>query len=136
MRPRQRGAAAIEFALVLPLYLLVIDGVMEFSLVLYDQAIVLNAAREAVRAGVVVSDPKLSNAAIAAVAQTYAVRYLLSFDNAHAVTVAVNQTAGGAYQTPLTVSVAFTYTSLLAGSFLAAIQLPVVLSSSVTGLNE
>lgn len=136
MRLRQRGAAAIEFALVLPLYLLVVDGVMEFSLVLYDQAIVLNAAREAVRAGVVVSDPKLTNAAIAAVAQTYAVGYLLSYDNTHAVTVVVNQTAGGAYQTPLTVSVAFTYTSLLAGSFLAAIQLPVVLSSSVTGFNE
>ncbi len=136
MRPKQRGAAAIEFALVLPLYLLAIDGVMEFSLVLYDQAIVLNAAREAVRAGIVVSDPKLVDAAIAAVAQSYAASYLVSFDSAHSVTVVVNQTAGGAYQTPLSVSAAFTYTSLLAGSVLSAIQLPIVLSSSVTGMNE
>jgi len=34
------------------------------------------------------------------------------------------------------VSAAFTYTSLLAGSVLSAIQLPVVLSSRVTGMNE
>ena len=136
MRPKQRGAAAIEFALVLPLYLLAIDGVMEFSLVLYDQAIVLNAAREAVRAGIVVSAPKLDNAGIAAVAQKYAASYLVSFDSAHPVTVVVNQTAGGTYQTPLSVSVAFTYTSLLAGSLLSAIQLPVVLSSRVTAMNE
>jgi Flp pilus assembly protein TadG len=136
MRPKQRGAAAIEFALVLPLYLLAIDGVMEFSLVLYDQAIVLNAAREAVRAGIVVSAPKLDNAGIAAVAQQYAASYLVSFDSAHHVTVVVNQTAGGTYKTPLSVSVAFTYTSLLAGSVLSAIQLPIVLSSSVTAMNE
>jgi Flp pilus assembly protein TadG len=136
MRPKQRGAAALEFALVLPLYLLVIDGVMEFSLLLYDQAIVLNAARAAVRAGVVVSAPKLADAAIATFAQVQAQTYLLSFDGAPAVTVVVEQTPGAAYQTPLTVSVGFTYNSLLAGSFLSAIQWPVVVSSRVTGMNE
>jgi Flp pilus assembly protein TadG len=133
---RHKGAAAIEFALVLPLYLLVLDGVMELSMVLYDQAIVLNAAREATRAGVVVTTPKMSNADIALLAQTYASNYLLSFGDADSLTVTVNQSIDGAYQTPLSVTVAYTYNSLLAGNFLAAIHKPVQLSSTVTLFNE
>jgi len=133
---KQLGAAAIEFALVLPLYLLIIDGVMEISIVIYDQAIVLNAAREGVRAGVVLSEPKMSNADIAAVAQRYAESYLLSFGRADQLIVTVNQSADGSYQTPLSVTVGFAYTSLMIGSFMAGIQQPVVLSSTAVLLNE
>ena len=49
MRFKQRGASAVEFALILPLLLLVVDGVMELSLVLYDKLILSNAASVAVQ---------------------------------------------------------------------------------------
>ena len=49
MRFKQRGASAVEFALILPLLLLVVDGVMELSLVLCDKLILSNAASVAVQ---------------------------------------------------------------------------------------
>lgn len=48
-RDRQRGAAVIEFALVVPLLLLFLFGIIEFSVILYDNAVVTNASREAAR---------------------------------------------------------------------------------------
>jgi len=49
----QRGAAAVEFALILPLLLLLIFGIIEFGVLIYDKAMLTNASREAARAGVV-----------------------------------------------------------------------------------
>jgi Flp pilus assembly protein TadG len=44
-----RGAAAIEFAIVLPLLLAIVFGIIEFGAVLYNQAVITNASREAAR---------------------------------------------------------------------------------------
>jgi hypothetical protein len=49
----QKGAALAEFALVLPLLLVILLGIIEFSLLLYDKAVITNASREAARAGIV-----------------------------------------------------------------------------------
>ena len=49
----QRGAAVVEFALVVPLLLLVLFGIIEFSVLLYDKAMLTNASREGARAGIV-----------------------------------------------------------------------------------
>ncbi|TWP33720.1 TadE/TadG family type IV pilus assembly protein [Leekyejoonella antrihumi] len=46
---RERGAAALEFALVLPVFLILIFGLVDFGRMLNDQIQVTNAAREAVR---------------------------------------------------------------------------------------
>ena len=136
MRFKQIGAAAIEFALVLPLYLIVIDGVMELSILSYDQMIVLNAAREATRAGIILREPKMNTQAIAQVAQNYAEGYLLSLKGDEYLTVNVNQSLDGSYQTPLSVTVEFTYNSLLAGNFMSAIKNPIFLTSTATLMNE
>lgn len=50
----QRGAAVVEFSLVVPLLLLLIFGIIEFSLLVYNKHIITNASREAARAGIVV----------------------------------------------------------------------------------
>ncbi len=55
-RPRARsasarGAAAVEFALVLPLLLAVCLGAIEWGFHFYEREIVVNAAREGARAG-------------------------------------------------------------------------------------
>lgn len=57
-RARDRGASAVEFAIVLPLLLLVIAGIVDFGRALFTQVILTNAAREGVRAAIyTVSSP-------------------------------------------------------------------------------
>ncbi len=50
---RENGAAAVEFAIILPLLLLLLFGIIEFSLLLYNKAMITNASREGARTGVV-----------------------------------------------------------------------------------
>ena len=45
----QRGAAAVEFAIVLPLLLVFIFGIIEFGCLLYNKAVITNASREGAR---------------------------------------------------------------------------------------
>lgn len=136
MLRRQKGTSAVELALILPLLLLIVDGMMEFSMLMYDKVMITHAAREAVRLGIVKSTPKISTDVISATAINYCQNYLLSFGVANKIQVQVNQSIDGAYQTPLSVSVAYTYTSLLFGWSLAAIQKPITLTSIATGFNE
>lgn len=46
---RERGAAAIEFALILPLLLLVLAGIIDMGRLFYAQVVTSNAAREGAR---------------------------------------------------------------------------------------
>lgn len=48
-RARERGAAAVEFALVLPVLIIILVGVIDFGMVTNAQAIVANAARDGAR---------------------------------------------------------------------------------------
>lgn len=50
-RKSQRGAAALEFALVMPVLVVVLFGVVDFGLMINSQAVFANAARDAARAG-------------------------------------------------------------------------------------
>jgi Flp pilus assembly protein TadG len=56
----QKGAAAIEFAVILPLLLVIIFGIIEFSVYFFDKAVITNASREGARAGVVFADDRCS----------------------------------------------------------------------------
>lgn len=63
----ERGAAAVEFALVLPVLILLIMGLLEFSRLYNVQISLSNAAREGARTMVLTKDPAQSRtAAIAA----------------------------------------------------------------------
>ena len=53
---RGRGQALVEFALVIPVFLLVLCGILDFGFMLFSRMTVINAAREAARAAVIVSD--------------------------------------------------------------------------------
>jgi Flp pilus assembly protein TadG len=54
---RESGVTTIEFALVFPLFLLVVFGIMDASAVAYDLVLLTNASRETARASVVSADP-------------------------------------------------------------------------------
>jgi Flp pilus assembly protein TadG len=73
MRPRctaatEDGAAAVEFALVLPVLLLLLMGLIEFSLVFNAQISVTNAAREGARVMAISNNPASAQAAAIAAA--------------------------------------------------------------------
>lgn len=48
-RKSQRGAAALEFALVVPVLILLVFGIVDFGNVMNAQSVVANAAREGAR---------------------------------------------------------------------------------------
>lgn len=49
----ERGAAAVEFAMVLPLMLLVLAGIVDFGRAFFTEIQLTNAAREGARASIV-----------------------------------------------------------------------------------
>ena len=105
----QSGVAAVEFALVLPLLLALLFGMVEVSLLLYDQAVITNASREGARAGIVLKTPKLTPAEIEQVALNYSLNALVSLGAAAPPVVSVTQAADPVFATPLTVTVSYTY---------------------------
>ncbi len=53
-KPKQNGAATVELAILLGTILLpLLFGIIEFSFLLYDKAMITNASREGARAGIV-----------------------------------------------------------------------------------
>lgn len=58
MRVGDDGQATVEFALLLPLVLLLLMAVVQVGLVVRDQVAVVHAAREAARAAAVDPDPR------------------------------------------------------------------------------
>jgi Flp pilus assembly protein TadG len=56
----ENGGSAVEFAIILPLLLLFVFGIIEWSLYLYNRHIITNAGREGVRQGIVQAYPRVS----------------------------------------------------------------------------
>jgi Flp pilus assembly protein TadG len=67
----ERGVAAAEFALLLPVLLLILFGIIEFGMIMYGREVVTNAAREGARAGIVQGPPKRTEGEIINIAETY-----------------------------------------------------------------
>jgi Flp pilus assembly protein TadG len=51
-RRRERGAAAVEMALVLPLLIMLLGGIVDYGRYFWTQVQLTNAAREGARAGI------------------------------------------------------------------------------------
>ena len=68
---REDGVVALEFALILPLFLLIVAGIIECAVMLFDQQVITNASREGARAGIIQAIPKPSEADIQGVVTTY-----------------------------------------------------------------
>ena len=109
----QKGGAAVEFAIVLPILVLLVSGIIEFSLALYDKAVITNASREGARAGIVSQDPRVDDASIKGVVKRYCSNYLVTFGAHTAVTdgdISITRDASGV---DLTVTVMYPYTFLV-----------------------
>jgi Flp pilus assembly protein TadG len=67
----ERGAAATEFVLLLPVFLMILFGIIEFGMLMYGREVVTNAAREGARAGIVQGPPKRTSSEITTIANNY-----------------------------------------------------------------
>lgn len=68
---RQRGAAAVEFAILAPLFVALLFAVVEFGLIIYTNSMLAHASREGARFGVVYTTPRRTGPEIQAVVQNF-----------------------------------------------------------------
>lgn len=112
----QKGASAIEFAIILPVLVLLLFGTIEFSLLLYNQQVITNASREGARAGIVAQSPRVSDAEISTIVTSYGGGNLITFGAAN-VPISVTTRTGDTFQSDLTVDVTYNYGFLVLGNF-------------------
>jgi len=117
-RSRERGVAAVEFALLLPVLALILFGIIEFGLLLYDQQVITNASREGARAGIVEAATRPILADITTVVTSYTGNYLVTFAGG-TVNPSVTAPSGTctAFGSSLEVSVTYQYTFLVLKNF-------------------
>lgn len=128
------GAAVIEFAFVLPVLLILFFGIIEFSVALFNKAILTNASREAARSGIVYVGPNttLTNEAIIGIATNNS-QGLISFQDDAAPVVTVTRADSPDFdQQLLTVRINYSYSGLGLGQLLTSMTGPIDLEASTT----
>ncbi len=110
----------VEFALVLPLLLLLLFGIMEGSIILYDKAVITNASREAARAGIVSQNPRVTDEYIRQIVKSYGGNYLVRFgsgneiqDSDILITPSYGDRNAAAFGTDLSIEVTYRYDFLV-----------------------
>jgi Flp pilus assembly protein TadG len=78
----QKGASAVEFAIVCPLLVMFLFGIVEFGAIFYDKSIITNASREAARKGIVFRAPHYTVGDIRSVATDYCSDKMITFGSA------------------------------------------------------
>lgn len=131
----QRGTSMVEFAFVAPVFFLLLFGVIEFSVILFDKATITNASREGARTGILFrdGDRTIGGAALAAektlienVVNNYANAYMISLGGSSSITTTVTRTdrnGNGVFDVgdDLTVNVSYPYNYLVLPGFANAL---------------
>lgn len=76
---KQHGGSAVEFAIILPLLLLFVFGVIEWGVYLFDDHIVTNASRAGARHGIVSASPRVPDSEIRSTILSYTASNLVTF---------------------------------------------------------
>jgi Flp pilus assembly protein TadG len=122
---REKGAAAIEFAIVLPVLVLLALGICQFGILFYNQQVLINASREAARAGIVqrrndVGDPVYDKLAMESmlndIVQDYVGGRLITFGGGGTPLV-VSTGVNGDFGDDLSVTVTYNYQFFAGASF-------------------
>lgn len=135
-RNGQRGAAVVEFALILPILLALLVGGMDASLALYDKAVITNASREGARAGIVARNPPLSDAQIVQVVNRYAQSALVNLGPNPAPPTVLIQKGSLNGDPTLQVTVRYTFQGIGLGSLFESLGRPWVMQSSTVMVYE
>ncbi len=135
-RQMQRGAAAVEFALILPILLALLVGGIDASLALYDKAVITNASREGARAGIVARNPLLTDEQISQVVRQYAQSALVSFGASPVQPTVLIQKGSLGGDPTLQVTVSYTFQGIGLGSLFQSLGRPWVLQASTVMVYE
>jgi Flp pilus assembly protein TadG len=137
LRKRQRGSELVEFAITAWLLFLLLFGIIEFSVALFDKATITNAAREGARHGILFRpeprDLAAENAAITQAIDDYASAYLISLGGEAAMAIDIQRSNGGgtfSVGDELTVTVTYPYQFMLIPGFIAGLGGGIELSST------
>ena len=133
---QQRGAAVVEFALILPILLGLLVGGIDASLALYDKAVITNASREGARAGIVARNPPLTDAQIRQVVNQYAQSALVSLGANPAQPIVTIQKGSLGGDPTLQVTVSYTFEGIGLGSLFQSLGKPWVLQASTEMVYE
>ncbi|MDL1980012.1 MAG: pilus assembly protein [Deltaproteobacteria bacterium] len=109
-----RGVAAVELAICLPILILLVCGSIEFGILFYNEQVITNASREGARAGIVEGTV---NDDIEDIIENYCNGKLINLMNGSSELEAVTISKEGVDPNPidLTVRVSYKYNFLLAG---------------------
>lgn len=127
----QQGVAAVEFALVLPVLLALVLGVVDLGLAVYTQSVLSHASREGARAGVVLALTRPSSQTIAAVVQTDLSNSLGSVDKFGTLAFTPPSPCVDA-NGQLTVQMSYSFKGFAMGAVAAAFSQPLVLTAKTT----
>jgi Flp pilus assembly protein TadG len=135
----QKGAALVEFAIVIIPLMIITFGIIEFGVYFYDKNILTNASREGARAGIVAGLNRVSETEINAVVMKYCQNHLITFGSSPNLTMSTpivssppsiipaHTIATAAFGDTLTITVNYHYSFLI---------LPRLLTGLIPGLNN
>jgi hypothetical protein len=130
-----KGATALEFAIILPVLLLFVFGIVEWGLYMYNRQVITNAAREGARHGVLMRaaprDDTVENNEICARVVDFAGSWLITFGSdgldcdGNNINIEREPPSSTAFGTDLTVSIDYEYEFLF--------LFPILGSMTITG---
>ena len=113
----ENGVAAVEFALILPVLMLIVFGILNYGILLYDQAVITNAAREGARWGAINTSAAIGCSGTATgtadpcqIANSYTAANLIGFGST--VTSTTTASGSGTSGTTVTVTVSYPFTEI------------------------
>ncbi|MEZ4864542.1 MAG: TadE/TadG family type IV pilus assembly protein [Caldilineaceae bacterium] len=111
---REDGQDLVEYALIFPLLILILLGILEFGILFFDYSTIANAAREGARAGILPATTACNLACRDAAALTAAQNAAAALHSTP--TIAVTHPSAGTIQVTVTYN-----TSLITGPMIAAV---------------
>ncbi len=130
MHSTSKGQSLLEFALVLPLVILLVVGTIDLGYAVFLQNTISNAAREGARAGIIIAN---GDAQIRARVRTTAPGLDLPDGQ-----IIITPASSRSFHEPITVTVTFPYHPLtpVIGSFVSTVNLSSTSVMSVEGVIE
>jgi Flp pilus assembly protein TadG len=141
----QRGAQAVEFALVLPFFLVLLLLIIDFGFLTYNKAVITNASREAARKGTVLTGTTWTAAAVESVACQYIGTSLITTHGTHTpdckgtsdpIIKATSSSSPPTFGGSITVTVNYTYQGFLTSFMGTTIESPWLLKATSTMNHE
>lgn len=127
MLSAEHGGSLVEFAIVMPLLFILLFGIIDFGILLYNQAVITNASREGARYGIVSRSPRRTDEEISTFVRSFCDSNLLKTFGTWTDPAVTPNYAGQDFGDPLSVQVQWQH------RFLALPNLPGVgLSNPMT----